>query len=80
MLEIGRENFHYLDNCDENLRPCPFCGNQASLITRYDKEDNDIYYGVECERKTCGARTGMWLYAKSAVEHWNRRVKNDENN
>lgn len=61
------------------LLPCPFCGSDDVAIhhatTGYVPT---VYYPnnpgyVECAR--CGCRTSKRIYAKSAVENWNKRVK-----
>lgn len=58
----------------EEIKPCPFCGNQASLISRYDIHDDEVYFCVECERTTCGARTAMWICKEKAIKKWNDRI------
>lgn len=65
-----------------DLKPCPFCSCDR-IVIRYGSSGwtSNVYYPkesgyVECLR--CGNRTGKCLYAKKAVEKWNRRA-NDEN-
>lgn len=60
------------------LKPCPFCGGER-IIIRYGANGwtSNVYEPratafVECDR--CKNRTEKCLYAKKAVEKWNRRV------
>lgn len=54
------------------LKPCPFCGGEAELLTEEDR-----YYShlVVCTK--CGVRT-MGEHIKAiAVAYWNRRMNNE---
>ena len=56
----------------EKLTPCPFCGGEAEL------EINGLYWDVNCKR--CLANVGAYkcYNKKQAVEAWNRRYKEQE--
>lgn len=50
------------------LKPCPFCGGKAELVS-------SIESWVRC--KDCGAMTKMKACDAGAIEEWNRRVNDD---
>ena len=56
-----------------NLKPCPFCGNNAEiLIYGLDKDKNA--YMVRCCTSDCCGRTGRkWADLDTAIYAWNRR-------
>lgn len=56
----------------EKLKSCPFCGGEAEL------EINGLYWDVNCKR--CLANVGAYkcYNKKQAVEAWNRRYKEQE--
>ena len=56
------------------LKPCPFCGNNAILETRgYDHKRN---YRVSCNSVYhCGASQHWFDTMREAVAAWNRRAK-----
>lgn len=69
------------------LKPCPFCGGQAEMITIKRKDEKGEYTVKYVKCADCGARseerTGdrMWLRLLSEEEveevlskHWNRRT------
>lgn len=64
-------------NRKENLRPCPFCGNEKPvLMTRRGQDGWRDYYYVLCDYNDggCGA-SGQWNhYTDLAVEAWNNRT------
>ena len=49
------------------LKPCPFCGGEASTYVAYD----DGYY-VCCDE--CGCGLPVYNTEEEAVEAWNKRV------
>ena len=59
-----------------NILPCPFCGGSAEIreVTRHI-ENNLIV--VKCTR--CGASTKTFSEHRpeSAIDAWNRRIKNE---
>lgn len=66
----------------ETLRPCPFCGGEAKLVsgTRRDGEYIENCAFVRCER--CGAKTyelhecvTPYEVQKCATELWNERAE-----
>lgn len=50
------------------LKPCPFCGGEASLITI----SSDNRYFAVCD--DCDNRTNECFEVEEAIEAWNRRV------
>ena len=53
------------------LKPCPFCGGGAKLISR-----SGLYY-VVCYIKTCHIvpRTNWYKEKNEAIKAWNRRAE-----
>jgi Lar family restriction alleviation protein len=60
------------------LKPCPFCGGEAKLLT----ENFGEYVWAKCE--VCGVQTSRYYVRavvdgkdgeKRAIEAWNRRAK-----
>lgn len=67
------------------LKPCPFCGGKAELdfahknfpYTDRDGEARTIgyFYTVKCVDEICGCVIGIHEEPETAIEAWNRRVK-----
>lgn len=55
------------------IKPCPFCGGKAELITTaYGLAEK---YSVQCKKKNCRGRTRKPVGAKHvAIGEWNRRA------
>ena len=53
---------------ETKLKPCPFCGGEASMYIAYD----DGYY-VCCDE--CGCGLPVYNTEEEAIEAWNRRTK-----
>ena len=58
------------------LKPCPFCGGEAKVESDTWR-DVGVMHCVECE---CGVSTGVYETVEEAVEHWNRRIKEEPTN
>lgn len=59
------------------LKPCPFCGREAELITR--KQCLADAYSVRCTNKGCRGHTQRLVRVKhKAIEAWNRRATDGE--
>ena len=58
------------------LKPCPFCGNEPTIIVRKGKDGWRDRYSVLCdyEHGGCGAESGWYHYEVEAVASWNKRV------
>jgi Lar family restriction alleviation protein len=54
-----------------NIDPCPFCGGEASIVSTFDRDDVQQFYG-NCE--TCDAYGPSGLTESEGVDKWNRRV------
>ena len=52
------------------LKPCPFCGGEASIAKGHDGE---LLPWVMC--RECGAETYCFDSVAEAIEAWNRRAK-----
>lgn len=63
------------------LKPCPFCGGEAKVCSRYRKGvANRVMYWIEC--KACGVAQSHhelsgYNSAAKATRAWNRRVNDD---
>lgn len=57
------------------LKPCPFCGENAKIIEEYDCMVDLYFYFIECSK--CGATFYKGDLDKSnVVKKWNRRIEN----
>lgn len=68
----------------KELKPCPFCGGKASLIStaRPGSMSGDIgtQSTIVCQNNECGAKIVKWALEQtwaeeSAVRAWSRRTK-----
>lgn len=60
---------------NRELKPCPFCGGEAELITR--KQCYADSYTVRCKNQGCRGRAQKLVRAKhEAIKSWNRRADN----
>lgn len=67
----------------DELKPCPFCGEYASifvstndnLFVPIDERLGLNYHSVRCHKCRCG--TGLYRDIEKAIEAWNRRMKNE---
>ena len=58
----------------EELKPCPFCGGEASLFTAEEVGYiGDEHFAVKCNGCFCG--TGHYADPGRATEAWNRRAQ-----
>ena len=53
---------------EQKLKPCPFCGGEASIYVAHD----DGYY-VCCDE--CGCGLPVYNTEEDAIREWNRRTK-----
>lgn len=72
---------------NKKLKPCPFCGGEASLLRRYKRLDGGGWYKiavVECD--DCGSNGGDYIVdghfgastsEQDAIDAWNRRVEKE---
>ena len=61
----------------EELRHCPFCGNELPVIvTRAGRDGWRNRCSVLCDYNDggCGAEGGWYHYREEAIEAWNRRA------
>ena len=68
----------------DNLKPCPFCGAKAVLVSNpeYSKPFGDAgtRTHIRCANRECGASVEKWAARRSWAENsvkkvWNRRVE-----
>lgn len=61
---------------DTKLKPCPFCGNEPTIVVRKGKDGWRDRYSILCdyEHGGCGAESGWYHYKSEAIESWNHRV------
>lgn len=63
---------------NEELKPCPFCGNKAMIkeidTSKVKISEFDKHYQVKCTK--CPAKLNeMWFWKpEPAIRAWNRRV------
>lgn len=70
---------HLIDDSDR-LKPCPFCGAEAEIIT-LEGETDELSIGaqcVQCTSSACGAASGLIYPLMDDVtdllrERWNKR-------
>ncbi len=55
----------------EKLKPCPFCGGEASMSIGRNGENEQLMY-VECV--SCAGMANMCRYRAEAVTAWNTRA------
>lgn len=61
-----------IDKTSYELKPCPFCGNDASV---YRMRDGGYFAGCSAASDTCICGAGVIRDTKEhAVTAWNRRV------
>ena len=54
----------------EELKPCPFCGSEARIVT-----NNAGSVRIKCTNiYKCGARQEWWGMEEDAIKAWNRRA------
>lgn len=59
------------------LKPCPFCGGEATLWSgNIDDDYSDLYYDVYCT--ACNCMTPKFHDEESAIRFWNRREPMDK--
>ena len=57
-----------------DLKPCPFCLNQAELV---NNSNLCVQWHVECTNPSCKARTKRFMTTDQAIGAWNNRLKVD---
>lgn len=55
-----------------DLRPCPFCGGNATMREYKFCPSDDSRYWVNCDE--CGAEQPSYQTEEEAAEMWNRRI------
>jgi Lar family restriction alleviation protein len=63
------------------LKPCPFCGNEAEMESRYIGYGSlglgaHDWYTVKC--KSCRGKSDEYGTEEAAIAAWNKRVKEGE--
>ena len=55
----------------DNLKPCPFCGGEAELVT--NMQFDAVW--CECQNDDCGAELIGQRTKIDAINNWNRRTQ-----
>lgn len=60
----------------QELKPCPFCGEQVSVLECQANGNNVVEYYILCDTELCWInQNNYWCYndREEMVEFWNRR-------
>lgn len=57
----------------EELKPCPFCGNEQIAIHHGSLYKQRIVPSYWCSCMDCNASTSVFMCKQEAIEAWNRR-------
>lgn len=63
-----------------NLKPCPFCGQEKYLVVYGDGDRDMRQYQIICDASGdggCGASCGWQDTLEKVKEAWNRRAENE---
>ena len=70
---------------DVKLKPCPFCGGEAHIVTGVEESFMKKYPTVKVVCNKCDNRTAELMdtsfnayVVKIVTDRWNRRVNNDD--
>lgn len=64
-----------------NIKPCPFCGGKASIVSEYDQDGFGVFHKVEC--RSCKASSRLHfvssgndcpIHYQEVRASWNERV------
>lgn len=56
------------------LKPCPFCGGNAKIVTWRDENRRENPSKIMCD--SCGCSSGIKNRIRKAADAWNRRAAN----
>lgn len=56
----------------DEVKPCPFCGNNEVIKLVIDDNPCDRKHRILCDK--CGARSGECEEPEEAIRRWNRRI------
>jgi len=59
---------------NEELLPCPFCGNTVLHVSRFYYLTGPAYYKVVCQTNGCGAAGPETTPESNAIAKWNARA------
>lgn len=54
------------------LKPCPFCGGEADILTGFTSRIKGTAYLICCLK--CDTTSGFYGTKRAAKKHWNKRV------
>ena len=64
--------------CKE-IKPCPFCGGEAMIVSDWSVGSQKEMYTVECTNDECTATINKMKETQDEViKIWNRRANNDK--
>ena len=56
---------------EDNLKPCPSCGGEVSLV-EFEVARGNHRYWVECNLSICNTHTEVYATKERAIEAWNK--------
>lgn len=60
------------------LKPCPFCGSEASELKDESGDYGGFGYSIECQNISCSVNVGWYDTIKEAADFWNNRFDSKE--
>jgi len=63
---------------ETKLKPCPFCEEAEFIVVQSKRRFNMYFHYVFCQ--VCGARGPINIDKQGAIEAWNRRAEEKDDN
>ncbi len=83
---VPKEDYERAKNLYDKMKPCPFCGESAAIISKsiknslskhhqhLDPNSTSMMYFTSCNTVSC-IQTGLQLTVEDAIVFWNKRIK-----